>query len=144
MTDSVPELLAGNFQFVSPSYAWRNNGLEAEARWWPVYERPDVAFDHDAMIDVALERVRTKLEYTTIGFQLMPAVFTLGALQAIYEVILHRPLDKRNFRRKLSMLGLVEPTGETQREGPGRPASLYRFTQVESVDLREHGARVAF
>lgn len=122
----------------------RPHELEAEARWWPVYERPDVAFDHDDMIQVALDRVRTKLEYTTIGFQLMPEVFTLGALQAIYEVILDRPLDKRNFRRKLSMLGLVEPTGETQQDGPGRPASLYRFTQVESVDLREHGARVAF
>jgi len=122
----------------------RPNELEAEARWWPVYDRPGVAFDHDDMIDVALQRVRTKLEYTTIGFQLMPELFTLGSLQSIYEVILDRALDKRNFRRKLATLGLVEDTGRTQQDGPGRPAALYRFSQLESVDLREHGARVAF
>jgi 8-oxo-dGTP diphosphatase len=120
------------------------NDLEAEARWWPVYELPDLAFDHPRMIQVALGRVRTKLEYTTIGFQLMPATFTLSELQRVYEVILDRPLDKRNFRRRLSLLDLVEPTGEMHRDGPGRPALLHRFRHVDFVNLRERGIHSPF
>jgi 8-oxo-dGTP diphosphatase len=117
--------------------------LEAEVRWWPVYELPPMAFDR-SMIDVALERVRTKLEYTTIGFQLMPETFTLGELQAVYEVVLDRALDKRNFRRKLKLLGLVEPTGEKRLEGRGRPAELYRFTAADLVHLRDRGIHAPF
>jgi 8-oxo-dGTP diphosphatase len=120
------------------------NNLEAEARWWPVYELPQLAFDHPRMIDVALDRVRTKLEYTTIGFQLMGATFTLGELQRIYEVVLDRKLDKRNFRRRLQLLDLVEPTGETFQDGPGRPAVLHRFRHVDFVHLRERGIHSPF
>jgi 8-oxo-dGTP diphosphatase len=120
------------------------NDLEAEARWWPVYELPQLAFDHPRMIDVALDRVRTKLEYTTIGFQLMGATFTLGELQRIYEVVLDRKLDKRNFRRRLQLLDLVEPTGDTFQDGPGRPALLHRFRNVDFVHLRERGIHSPF
>jgi 8-oxo-dGTP diphosphatase len=120
------------------------NDLEAEARWWPVYDLPQLAFDHPRMIQVALERVRTKLEYTTIGLQLLPDTFTLGELQSIYEVVLDRELDKRNFRRKLKFLELVVPTGHKQSDGPGRPAELYRFHHVDFVHLRERGIHVPF
>ena len=120
------------------------NELEDEAQWWPVYQLPPLAFDHPRMIEVALERVRTKLEYTTIGFQLMPAAFTLGELQRVYEVVLDREVDKRNFRRRLELLDLVEPTGETRRGGPGRPAQLYRFHRGGAVHLRERGAHSPF
>ena len=120
------------------------NDLEAEARWYPVYEMPDLAFDHPRMIQVALDRVRTKLEYTTIGFQLMGATFTLSELQRVYEVILDRELDKRNFRRRLQLLDLVEPTGEKYREGPGRPALLHRFRHVDFVNLRDRGIHSPF
>lgn len=122
----------------------RPHRLEAEVRWWSVYALPPMAFDHRSMIDVALERVRTKLEYTTIGFQLMPETFTLGELQAVYEVVLDRKLDKRNFRRKLKLLGLVEPTGERKLEGRGRPAELYRFQAVDFVHLRDRGIHAPF
>lgn len=118
--------------------------LEAEARWWSVYDLPPLAFDHPRMIEVALARVRTKLEYTTIGFQLLPSTFTLGELQRMYEVVLDRELDKRNFRRKLAMLDLVEATGEKRSEGPGRPAALYRFRHVDFVLLRERGIHFPF
>ncbi len=118
--------------------------LEAEARWWPVYALPPMAFDHGPMIDVALRRVRTKLEYTTIGFQLVPSTFSLVELQSIYEVVLGRGLDKRNFRRKLRLLGLVEPTQQRRAEGPGRPAMLYRFPRVDFVNLRDRGIHVPF
>jgi 8-oxo-dGTP diphosphatase len=118
--------------------------LEAEARWWPVLQLPPMAFDHGRMLEVAIQRVRTKLEYTTIGFQLMPRTFSLGQLQAMFEVVLGRPLDKRNFRRKLNLLGLVEPTGQHHADGIGRPAQLYRFRQVDFVNLRDRGIHVPF
>lgn len=120
------------------------NALEAEARWWPVHGLPRLAFDHGDMVRVALDRVRTKLEYTTVGAQLMPAEFTLGELQLAYEVILGRELDKRNFRRKLNLAGLVEPTGHTRSDGPGRPAALHRFADAQLVQLRDRGIHAPF
>lgn len=120
------------------------NELEAEARWWPVYALPPLAFDHPRMIEVALSRVRTKLEYTTIGFQLIGATFTLGELQHVYEVVLDRELDKRNFRRRLQLLDLVESTGQVRQDGPGRPALLHRFCHVDFVHLRDRGFHSPF
>jgi len=67
-----------------------------------------------------------------IGFQLLPATFTLAELQQVYEIVLGRSLDKRNFRRRLKLLGLVEPTGERRQDGPGRPAALYRFHEPDA------------
>lgn len=118
--------------------------LEAEARWWPVDAMPPLAFDHGEMIEVALQRVRTKLEYTTIASQLAGELFSLSALQSLYEVVLGRPLDKRNFRRKLNLAGLVEPTGQSLSDGPGRPAQLYRFRELEFFHLRDRGIHVPF
>ena len=118
--------------------------LEDEARWWPVDRLPQVAFDHGQMIASALARVRTKLEYTTIGSQLVGESFSLSELQSMYEVILGRHLDKRNFRRKLQLLGLVEPTGQLRHDAPGRPAKLHRFRHVEFFHLRDRGIHVPF
>jgi 8-oxo-dGTP diphosphatase len=99
----------------------------ADARWFPLYHLPDLAFDHAAIIDYTIQRLRGKLEYTTIGFQLLAPEFTLSELQAVYEAILNRPLDKRNFRRKILSTGILEKTDATKMEGPHRPAQLYRF-----------------
>ena len=74
---------------------------EVEASWLPAYELPPLALDHDHILSFALQRLRSKLEYTTIGFQLLPDEFTLSELQEFYEAILNRRLDKRNFRKKL-------------------------------------------
>jgi len=93
---------------------------------------------------VALQRVRTKLEYTTIASQLAGELFSLSELQSLYEVVLDRPLDKRNFRRKLKLAGLVEPTGQSVSEGPGRPAQLYRFRELEFFHLRDCGIHAPF
>jgi 8-oxo-dGTP diphosphatase len=118
--------------------------LEAEARWFSLYRLPRMAFDHGAMLEGALQRVRTKLEYTTIGFQLMPPTFTLQELQSTYEIILDCELDKRNFRRRLKLLELVEPVGIKRTEGPGRPAELYRFREPDFINLREKGFYLPF
>jgi len=108
------------------------------ARWWPAVKHPPLAFDHDRILDYALERVRNKLEYTTVGFQLLPRRFTLTELQGVYEAILARPLDKRNFRRKLALLGILKPVKERRRER-GRPARLYEFSAREFTKLKDVG-----
>jgi len=104
----------------------RSGDDAAETRWWSVYDLPPLAFDHADILAYALKRLRYKLEYTAVGFELLPEVFTLSELQAAYEIILGEKLDKRNFRRKIISAGVIEETGE-YRVGEGRPAKLYRF-----------------
>lgn len=84
-------------------------------------ERPAMVMNY------ATVRLRAKLEYTSIAFHLMPSAFTLAELQLAYESILHAQLDKRNFRRRMATSGMLEETSEMRREGPHRPARLYRY-----------------
>lgn len=99
----------------------------ANARWFPAYEHPSLAFDHDMILAYTRQRLKSKLEYTTIGFQLLAPSFTLSELQEVYEAILNRPLDKRNFRKKVLSTGILEQIPETRKAGQHRPAALYRF-----------------
>ena len=115
----------------------------AEAQWFPASGVPPLAFDHKSILDYALERLRNKLEYTTVGFQLLPEKFTLGELQAVYEAILGRPLDKRNFRRKLALLGILKPLREWQRTGR-KPAQLFRFAAARFEKLKDKGILFPF
>jgi len=115
----------------------------AAARWWPVDDRPPLAFDHDKILDYAVERLRNKLEYTTVGFQLLPRQFTLTALQQVYEAVLGRRLDKRNFRRKIALLGILTPLRERRTEG-GRPARLYEFSARRFEKLKDKGILFPF
>lgn len=96
--------------------------------WTPPEELPRVPATTGQMLDYAFVRLRAKLEYTGIAFYLMPKTFTLASLQMAYESILGQSLDKRNFRRRMSTSGMLEATGEKRREGPHRPAALYRFS----------------
>ncbi len=104
-------------------------GDAAAARWFPEGALPSLAFDHAAIVAVARERLRTKVRWQPIGFDLLPERFTLSELQTLYEVVLERPLDKRNFRRKVLALGLLAEADGVRR-GPGRPAQLYRFDKA--------------
>jgi len=115
----------------------------AEAQWFPASGVPPLAFDHKSILDYALERLRNKLEYTTVGFQLLAEKFTLGELQAVYEAILGRPLDKRNFRRKLALLGILKPLREWQRTGR-KPARLFRFAAARFEKLKDKGILFPF
>jgi 8-oxo-dGTP diphosphatase len=107
----------------------------SEARWWSVYDLPPLAFDHADILTYALQRLRYKLEYTAVGFELLPEPFTLSELQAAYEVILGETLDKRNFRRKILTAQVVEETGG-YRTGEGRPAKLYRFRDDAVAEVK--------
>jgi 8-oxo-dGTP diphosphatase len=98
-----------------------------DVRWFPVRRLPgQLAFDHDAILASALGRLRSKLEYTTLAFELLPEVFSILELKHIYEQILDEELDKGNFYRKIKDANVLEDTG-MRREGRGRPTTLYRF-----------------
>ncbi len=100
----------------------------ADAAWFPVTDLPPLAFDHRKIVEYAHQRIRNKLDYTNVGFELLPDKFTLTELQLVHEAILGENLDKRNFRRKIIQKGIVKPTKEWQQTGR-KPAQLYRFKQ---------------
>jgi len=111
----------------------------AEAQWFPVSETPALAFDHQEILDTALVRLRGKLRYEPIGFELLPPKFTLTQLQRLYEAVLGESLDKRNFRKKVLGYHLILPLKEQQRDGPHRPAQLFRFDPVKYERLKKKG-----
>jgi 8-oxo-dGTP diphosphatase len=128
---------------------WQQFELKARrgisgADWFPVKRLPPLAFDHQRIVDYALERLRSKINYTTVGFQLLPRQFTLTELQSSYEVILGRRLDKRNFRRKMLQLGILKGTKAFKANGRQRPARLYTFTEPKVIKLQEKGIIVPF
>lgn len=98
-----------------------------EARWFPAARPPRLAFDHAAILETGLRRLRAKLGYSTLGSRLLAEQFTLTQLQSLYETLLERPLDKRNFRRRILSLGLVHPVKGRRAVGAHRPAQLYAF-----------------
>jgi 8-oxo-dGTP diphosphatase len=117
-----------------------------DVRWFPVRALPgSLAFDHDMILAAGLDRLRSKLEYTTLAFQLLPEVFSILELKHIYEQILGEKLDKGNFYRKIKDAKVLEDTG-LRREGRGRPTSLYRFQRNrgdEQFVFRWREARVS-
>lgn len=105
----------------------RGSEEAAEVGWFSVKALPQpLAFDHAHIVRFAIDRLRAKLEYTTLAFQLLPEVFTLPELKRTYEQILGEELDRGNFYRKIKEAALLEPVGRL-RESGGRPAALYRF-----------------
>lgn len=111
----------------------------ANAAWFPASDVPPLAFDHDAILKTALQRLVGKARYRPIGFELLPATFTLSELQHLYETLLGEELDKRNFRKKILSLGILEDTGEMERSGPGRPARLFAFDAPRYRQLEREG-----
>ena len=103
--------------------------------WFSVYDLPPLAFDHDEILDYALTRLRYKLEYSAVGFQLLPEKFTLRELQDAYEIILGTELDKGNFRSKLRKTNVVEMI-DGYRDTGGRPARLYRFRDDAVAEIK--------
>ena len=106
-----------------------------QARWFPVEELPSLAFDHSQIITYALRRLRYKLEYSAVGFELLPGEFTLTEIQHTYEMILGEKLDKRNFRRRILEAGIIEATPH-MRTGEGRPARMYRYREDAVAEVK--------
>lgn len=100
----------------------------ARVEWRAVRKLPRLAYGHNALADYALARLQAKIGYSNIAYGLLAREFTLAELQEVYEAILGRRLDRRNFRKRVLQLGLVRGLSK-QRRGPGRPASLYAFAK---------------
>lgn len=103
--------------------------------WFSAYAPPPLAFDHNHILEYAITRLRYKLEYTAVGFQLLPETFTLRELQEAYEIVLGEKLDKGNFRSKLRKTNVVEATKYYRQTG-GRPARLYQFKADAVAEVR--------
>src|SRR5204862_5558809 len=109
------------------------------ARWFPVSKIPRLAFDHADIVKTAVERLKGKVRYQPIGFELLPPKFTLSQLQHLYESVFGTNLDKRNFRKKVLGFGLLVPLKETQMTGRHRPAKLFRFDADKYEKLKKKG-----
>ena len=131
------------FALISADRKLKAGSDAAEAAWFAIDDLPPLAFDHATILNYALERLRNKLEYTTVGFQLLPEKFTLTELQEVYGAILGKKLDKRNFRRKMSVLKILKPLPEYRRGGQ-RPAQLYRFVATRFEKLKDKGILFPF
>ena len=106
-----------------------------QAQWHPIHQLPPLAFDHLEIVNYALRRLRYKLEYSAVGFELLPETFTLTEIQHTYEIILGEELDKRNFRRRILQAGIIEAT-QQMRTGEGRPARLYRYRDDAVAEVK--------
>ena len=104
-----------------------------DARLFSIKAMPELAFDHAKIVRRAQQRLKNKLDDVLVPLQLAPQLFTLSELQHVFELILGSSLDKRNFRKKIQALDLVEATGDVKRTGPHRPAKLYRVKDPSDV-----------
>jgi 8-oxo-dGTP diphosphatase len=127
---------------VSVTYMGLGKDLVPEAgrstqnpQFFPVSDLPDLAYDHAHIIKYAHERLQSKISYTNAIYALIDPFFTLSELQAAYEAVFCRELDKRNFRKKFLSLDLIHPTSEMKRTGPHRPARLYAFNSDKLQSL---------
>jgi 8-oxo-dGTP diphosphatase len=109
------------------------------AAWFPAADPPTLAFDHAEILRVARQRLVGKVRYQPIGFELLPKQFTLSQLQRLYETVLEKRLDKRNFRRRVLATGLLEETDEVQTDVAHRAARLYRFDEAKYRRLTKRG-----
>jgi len=109
------------------------------AAWYSAAKLPKLAFDHKEIVSLAIERLRAKVRYAPIGFELLPSKFSLTQLQRLYETVLDRELDKRNFRKKVLGLEILIDTGETEKNVPRRAAQLYRFDRKKYRQLTRDG-----
>lgn len=107
----------------------------SDVAWFALDALPPLAFDHRAIVNMAHERLKAKLDYSTIALQFMPEKFTLGELQQVYETITGENLDKRNFRKRVMALDCITDTGTSRRNGGHRPARLYAVKSPGTVEF---------
>lgn len=124
--DPTQRLISVVYFAILPADAATLPSAQPEASWFSIESLPELILDHGEIVGYALRRLRYKLEYTAVGFELLPENFSLTELQHTYELILGEKLDKRNFRRRILQAGVIEPTQES-RSSEGRPARLYRY-----------------
>ena len=116
----------------------------AQARWFPIGEVPPLAFDHDRILRMAMSRLKERIHFEPVGFELLPDVFTMPQLQNLYEAILEVHFDRRNFASKMLKLGILEDTGDRPAGASSRIPVSYRFNKEKYNDLKAKGFRLEF
>ncbi|RNA61044.1 NUDIX hydrolase [Chryseobacterium nematophagum] len=125
---------------VNPSYHELFADSDAEdAQWFSVHKLPKLAFDHQNIIDIALKRLRAKIQYQPIGFNLLNEEFPFSDLENLYRTIIGQEIDRRNFRKKIMSYGLLNETKNVKKEGSGRPGKLFTFNQEKYKEWEEQG-----
>lgn len=125
---------------VNPSYHELFADSDAEdAQWFSINRLPSLAFDHKTIIDTALKRLRTKIQYQPIGFNLLNEEFPFSDLENLYKTIIGQEIDRRNFRKKIMSYGLLNETNNVKKEGSGRPGKLFTFNKEKYKELEEQG-----
>jgi 8-oxo-dGTP diphosphatase len=110
-----------------------------QAAWHPISLLPELGFDHGEIVKMAIERLKGKLRYQPIGFELLDAKFTLSQLQLLYEAILQAPVDKRNFRKKIIGMGLLKQLDEKEQNVARKAAFYYSFDHKAYQELTKKG-----
>lgn len=116
----------------------------AKAQWFPIDQVPALAFDHDRILRMAMEKLRERIHFQPVGFDLLPEKFTLKQLQLLYEAILGVHFDRRNFAKKMQHSELLTQLGETIWPTPKREANLYSFNKAKYDELKQKGFRLEF
>lgn len=120
----------GYFSLIKPEdFAPAASSFARKAEWVQLVEVPELAFDHNQILESGLEALKLKMKHEPVGFELLPEKFTLNQLQTLYETVLGTEMDKRNFRRKAQSLDFLEPLDEKQKGVAHKPARLFQFNK---------------
>lgn len=136
------------FRVISVSYFALVNSTEIilkadtdaeDAQWFPINNLPTLAYDHETILETAHKRLKSKLTYQPIGFDLLPQEFLFSELENLYCTILSKEIDRRNFRKKILSFGIIEETEKFSNKKNGRPAKLFKFNKLEYNKLMDNG-----
>ena len=111
----------------------------ADVQWFHMNEIPEISFDHKTILETAIKRLKGKITYEPIGFELLDQKFPFSDLEKLYTTLLGRPIDRRNFRKKILGLNVIDELDEKVSKGSGRPANLFQFNQKRYFQLKENG-----
>jgi 8-oxo-dGTP diphosphatase len=121
------------------NYSLKADTDAKDAKWFDVKNIPALAFDHKDIITIGLERLKAKINYQPIGFELLNSKFPFSDLENLYQTILDKKIDRRNFRKKLLSFGILQETNEIQKKESGRPAKLFKFNKQKYREIQKKG-----
>ncbi len=128
------------FGLVSPKhYSLKADTDAKDAQWFNINKLPKLAFDHDKIFETAIKRLRSKIQYQPIGFNLLDTVFPFSDLEHLYTSVLGQAIDRRNFRKKIMKFGILEETDQIHQEGSGRPAKMFKFNKTKYQEFEKQG-----
>lgn len=128
------------FGLVKPNtFKLRASTDAEEAEWFNIKELPKLAFDHKKILKIAIERLQGKITYEPIGFELLDKKFPFSDLEKLYTTLLDRQVDRRNFKKKITSLKVLDELDEKVSIGRGRPASLFSFNRKRYFQLKKEG-----